>query len=144
SKPIDPAELKEAIHKLASPGKTVLAIDDDPNTLEIIKRILDSIPLDIQTVQDGKHGLETITASPPGVVILDLMMPGLNGIQVLNELKKKAETKDIPVIVVTAKELNSKEREQIIHNTAALLQKGMFKPEELSILRESIIKKNKK
>jgi len=144
SKPIDPAELKEAIHKLASPGKTVLAIDDDPNTLEIIKRILDSIPLDIQTVQDGKHGLETITASPPGVVILDLMMPGLNGIQVLNELKKKAETKDIPVIVVTAKELNSKEREQIIHNTAALLQKGMFKPEELSILIESIIKKNKK
>lgn len=143
AKPINPAELKDAIHKYAIPGKTVLAIDDDPNALEIIKRILDSIPLEIQTVHDGKFGLDAINADPPGVIILDLMMSGMNGIDVLNELKRNDETKNIPVIVVTAKELNSEERNIIINNASALLQKGMFRPEELNNIIESIIKKNK-
>ncbi|HGJ66350.1 TPA: response regulator, partial [bacterium] len=143
SKPINPKELKDTIHKYAIPGKTVLAIDDDPNALEIIKRILDSISLEIKMVQDGKFGLDAINADPPGVIILDLLMPGMNGIDVLNELKKKDETKDIPIIVVTAKELNKEEHNLIINNTSALLQKGMFRPEDLSNLIESIIKKNK-
>ncbi len=143
SKPIDPKELSDTIHKYAVPGTTVLAIDDDPNSLEIIKRILDSIPIEIHSIDDSKQGLKEIKRNPPGVVILDLMMPGISGLDVLNELKSSPKTRDIPVIIVTAKDLTREEREIVINNTAALLQKGMFSPEELSALIENIIKKSK-
>lgn len=82
--------------------KSVLIIDDDLTLREMYDTYLKASGFTVVSAQDGAEGLTKAKESKPSIILLDLMMPKMNGIEVLKRLKADAELKDIPVIVFTA------------------------------------------
>ena len=81
----------------------ILCIEDHPEMIDLMKLILERRGFEVEGAAGGKEGLEAARHSPPDLVLLDLMMPGLDGWEVLRVLKASDDLKEIPVIVVTAK-----------------------------------------
>jgi len=80
---------------------TVLVVDDDPAALDLIARTLQKAGVRVVTAGDGREALRLARSLHPAAITLDVMMPGMDGWQVLRELKAKGDTRDIPVIMVT-------------------------------------------
>jgi CheY-like chemotaxis protein len=106
-------------------------VDDDQNALEIIRRMLGGMAYHVTSASDGAGGLDLARGQVPDVIVLDLMMPGMSGFEVLEQLRNDERTAGIPVIVVTAKDLSKEEQTQLEKEAAWLLQKGQFSNEEL-------------
>lgn len=81
----------------------VLVVEDDPSVRGLLHTLLSAEGYEVATASDGLAGLVKATASKPALVLLDLMMPDLGGVRVLEELHDDPELADIPVIVVTGK-----------------------------------------
>ena len=81
----------------------VLCIDDDPVPLTLIKGVLQSDGHSVSTAKNGKEGLRNVRYLRPDVIVCDLLMPEMDGYEFLDELKKVAITKDIPVILLTSR-----------------------------------------
>jgi DNA-binding response OmpR family regulator len=81
----------------------VLVVEDDPSVRGLLHTLLSAEGYEVSTASDGLAGLVKATASKPALVLLDLMMPDLGGVRVLEELRDDPELADIPVIVVTGK-----------------------------------------
>jgi DNA-binding response OmpR family regulator len=81
----------------------VLVVEDDPSVRGLLQTLLVSEGYDVSTASDGLAGLVKANASHPQLILLDLMMPDLGGVRVLEELRGDPELADIPVIVVTGK-----------------------------------------
>ena len=88
---------------MATGKRTVVCIDDDPEVIRLIDFMLRPIKLDFIGAIDGHQGLETIRNAKPDLVLLDLMLPDIDGWQVFQQMRADDELKDIPVIVVTAR-----------------------------------------
>jgi len=86
--------------------KRILCIEDDPEMIELIQLILERRGFIVEGAGGGKAGLEAIRAAPPDLVLLDLMMPDLDGWDVYQQMKADGATRHIPVIVVTASAQN--------------------------------------
>jgi DNA-binding response OmpR family regulator len=82
---------------------SVLVVEDDPSVRGLLHTLLSAEGYEVATASDGLAGLVKVTASRPALVLLDLMMPDLGGVRVLEELRDDPELADIPVIVVTGK-----------------------------------------
>ena len=83
--------------------RTVVCIDDDIDMVTLIRLILRHVELEFIGAMDGHHGLEAIRNSKPDLVLLDLMLPDIDGWEICSRMKADRELKDIPVVVVTAK-----------------------------------------
>jgi two-component system cell cycle response regulator len=83
-------------------GKTILIVDDEVMNRKLIEAILDAENSEIITAEDGVQALACAAETPPDLILLDMMMPGMNGLEVLRRLKSDATTAEIPVIMVTA------------------------------------------
>lgn len=79
-----------------------MAVDDDPEALEILVSSLEGAGFEVSTATSGEEALQTVASAAPDLILLDLMMPGMNGHDLLRELKAKKETSDTPVVVITA------------------------------------------
>lgn len=109
----------------------VVIVDDTTEARLLIRRILQSQgDFTLFEATNGKEALRTIRREKPDLIILDLMMPELDGFGVLDELKADSETANIPVIVSTAKELTGEEKEKLKGQIQSLLQKGDFMSDE--------------
>lgn len=109
----------------------VVIVDDSPESRRLIRRILQSQgDFQISEAEDGRAGLELIQSELPDLVILDLMMPEVDGFAVLDAMKAKPETAQIPVIVASAKELTPEEKTRLAGQIQALMQKGDFLNDE--------------
>jgi len=109
----------------------IAIIDDTAEARRLIRRILQSQgDFAIFEAQNGKEGLDLIRRELPDLVILDLMMPEMDGFAVMDALKADHETARIPVIVATAKELTPHEKERLGSQIQALMQKGDFLNDE--------------
>jgi two-component system response regulator VicR len=86
--------------------KTIICIEDEPAMIELVKLILTSRGYKVMAAMGGQEGLEMIQKAKPDVVLLDLMMPDMNGWDVYQQMKADEYMKTIPVIVVTAKAQN--------------------------------------
>ncbi len=82
--------------------KYILVVDDDPDLVETVAMMLESKGCEVGQAYDGVEGEESIKARRPDLVILDIMMPRKDGYVLCNELKENEETRDIPVILLTA------------------------------------------
>lgn len=82
----------------------VLVIDDDPSACELYRAVLEQtdVPLEVQCAQDGYTGLMKIGAWQPDILVLDILMPGINGLEVLRRIRENSEGENMAVIVVTA------------------------------------------
>lgn len=86
--------------------KRILCIEDHPEMIELVKLILGRRGYQVEGALGGKEGLEAIAASPPDLVLLDLMMPDLDGWEVFRQIRVNEAMKTVPVIVITAKSQN--------------------------------------
>jgi DNA-binding response OmpR family regulator len=80
----------------------ILIIDDDPNSLDIVSRYLEELHFTILIAEDGESGLKRADYARPDLILLDIMMPGIDGYETCRRLKEMESTRDIPVIFMTA------------------------------------------
>jgi threonine synthase len=119
----------------------VAVVDDSADVRRLMRRILQSQGnYSILEAADGREGLELIKREHPDLVVLDLMMPGIDGFAVLDQLRANPETAAIPVIVSTAKELTTQEKNLLKGQIQSLLQKGDFLNDEFLEEVRSLIK----
>lgn len=132
-KPVTEQDLLDALIRVEHPGATghVLVVDDNADDRKLLRRILEDAGYKVQEAPGGAEAISFIHTDPPNLVVLDLMMPDVDGFAVLENLKMNQVTRDIPVVVVTAKELGKSERERLQKRVEALLQKGLFDQNQL-------------
>lgn len=79
----------------------ILVVDDNPENLDVLLDVLDSSHFDVRVAKDGKTALDIVAANPPDLILLDVMMPEMNGFEVCSRLKADKQTRDIPVVFLT-------------------------------------------
>lgn len=137
TKPIDRARLVELLHKytLAGPASgSILVVEDHDDTRQMVRRALEKEGWKVAEASDGRVGLAKLKESQPDLILLDLMMPGMDGFQFMTEMRKNIAWQRIPVIVVTAKSLTAADRQHLNGYVERILQKGAYNREAL--LRE--------
>lgn len=124
--------LLSALRRLDHRVQSIAILEDEPDARVLLRRILQYFrKYNIYEAPDGVSGINLIRTKKPDLVLLDLMMPGLDGFAVLDILKADPELHEIPVIVITAKDLTSKDYKRLSGRVESLLQKGEFMEEEL-------------
>ncbi len=83
--------------------RKILAVDDEKNIAKLVQTVLERAGFQVVTAYDGKEALQKIASEHPDLVILDVMMPYMDGFEVLQTMRRNAGTRDIPVIMLTAK-----------------------------------------
>jgi two-component system alkaline phosphatase synthesis response regulator PhoP len=82
----------------------VLVVDDDPQVYKIVSRLLDTEKYEVESASDGLEALKKIRESRPELLILDLMMPGMSGLEVCEKIKGSPSTQDIMILILSAKD----------------------------------------
>jgi signal transduction histidine kinase/CheY-like chemotaxis protein len=133
TKPIDPDALLGSLGRFhAGDGEIpVMIVDDDPMTREMLRRILSKRGWSVTEAADGSDALSVLGRTRPAVVLLDLMMPGMDGFEVLDAMRREATWRDIPVVVITAKDLTAEEVTWLNQRAERVFQKGAYKRSEL-------------
>jgi threonine synthase len=117
--------LQAALENLDEKTTTVLLIDDNPDDALLIRRLLEGKKAyRVLHAKDGWEGLAMARQSIPDLIITDLTMPGIDGFGLVEELKLDPRTRDIPVVVVSAKDITTEERKRLNGHIEALYQKG--------------------
>jgi threonine synthase len=107
-------------------------VDDNPDVRRLIRRILQSQGnYSLFEATNGREAVELAKKEQPNLMILDLMMPEMDGFAVMDALKADVTTADIPIVVVTAKELTPSEKERLRGHVQTLMQKGDFLSDDL-------------
>jgi len=128
-KPVDKTALLASVERClnnrvkAGDFQSILVVEDDAATREFIVEFLSKQGFEVTAAADGAAAREKVSASPPQMVILDLILPKVNGFRLIAEWRRDFRTADLPVFVLTSKDLTVAEREYIRANTGALFQK---------------------
>jgi signal transduction histidine kinase/DNA-binding response OmpR family regulator len=135
TKPVDRAALKSMLRRYV-PCDTqapVLLVEDDPASREATNRVITRLGLNIEECENGREALDWLERNPPpALILLDLMMPVMDGFEFLKELQKRPELQNIPVVVLTAKQLSADEIEALTGSTERILAKAATSNVELS------------
>jgi CheY-like chemotaxis protein/anti-sigma regulatory factor (Ser/Thr protein kinase) len=127
-KPVARRELLEALARvtpLPAYGK-VLAIDDDPMALELVRAVLEPVGYAVLTARGGEEGIALAQVELPDVVLLDLVMPGVDGFAVVERLKDDPITEAIPIVILTSKTLSSEDEKLLRGRIVHLARKAEF------------------
>ena len=141
TKPIDWQRLAAVLHKYRKPADTqsVLVVEDDERTREMLRRAMQKEGWQIREAANDRLGLEHLSHGAPGLILLDLMMPEMDGFEVLSRIKKDPALSDIPVFVVTAKDLTDAEIQLLKREARALVRKnGSWKVDLLAQVRKVV------
>jgi CheY-like chemotaxis protein len=133
TKPIDREQLRRVLAKYRHGGEhgSVLVVEDDPAASELLRRTLEGEGWKVTVTRNGREALEQMDREEPALILLDLMMPEMDGFEFLSEIRSLPRASTVPVIVVTAKELTSAERAQLNGQVTTVLQKGNHSRDEL-------------
>lgn len=123
-KPFDPRQLAALLQ--TQPAREVLVVDDEAMILRLMRTILEKSGYRVRGVSNGQAALHSLEASLPDLMILDLMMPGIDGFEVLERVRAASTTAALPVLVMTAKHLDRAERERLHTYGAFLLTKSDY------------------
>ncbi|MFL5403963.1 MAG: response regulator [Gemmatimonadales bacterium] len=128
-KPANPADFIASVRKAiggagSGAAATVLVVDDEPPTVELLTDMLRTQGLRVLAAHDGRKGIALARAERPDLIVLDLIMPGLTGFDVVQELRQSPETREIPILIFTVKDLSPDERERLKGSVQAVVTKG--------------------
>jgi signal transduction histidine kinase/DNA-binding response OmpR family regulator len=104
----------------------VLAIDDDPMALELIEAVLGPAGYQVLKATDGQRGLATAKMEHPGLVIVDLLMPEMDGFAVVEQLRADTTTANIPIVILTSRSMDQADRDRLNGHISHLAGKGAF------------------
>ena len=131
-KPISRQELYESLVELglfpSRQGQTlkVLVVDDDPKAVELIAVRILGLASTVLRAYGGREAIEVARRELPDLIVLDLMMPEVNGFDVVEALKERPDTARIPILVVTAKEITAEDRAKLNGYVTAIMEKAEF------------------
>lgn len=141
TKPVDRERLTAVIRKFRQPSVPgqVLIVEDTRDAREMLVRTLQRQGWTTATAEDGLEALDAVAAQKPDLILLDLLMPRMDGFEFVAELRKNQDWRSIPIIVITAKTLTSQDRLLLQGHVEKVLQKGDFTREGLlAELREIV------
>jgi len=124
-KPIDPDLLMTELRRMTSTFGTrrILIVDDNEVSRYVLRELLSQPWLQISEASNGTQALDYLREGRPDAVILDLLMPDMSGFEILRELRSRAETENLPVLIYTSKPLSEQERLQLETLRAAIVRK---------------------
>jgi len=150
TKPVERNTVLNALGRLMSPRcigmdctPNVLLVDDDPIHIMAMKAVLADSGYKVTVAPGGKEAIEVLKEATPCAVILDIMMPEVDGFMVLEELKKRKETRDIPVIILTAKDITDDDKKRLNGSIQDIIGKGNFAHEEVLRDLKNIMERRK-
>ena len=130
TKPVDREMLVHVLRRFVPEGAgKILIVEDDPDTRVVLRRTLEREGFAVVEAGDGREGLQAVRESSPNLVLLDLMMPVMDGFEFLKTLRHDLGERALPVIVLTAKELSAAERQLLNGKVEQVLQKSADDPE---------------
>jgi len=133
-KPIDRERLVTTVlkYRRSAGAFVVLTVEDDANCRDLVRRALSKEECcTVREAENGRRGLEAMEKGRPDVILLDLMMPEMDGFQFLDEVQKHDAWRDIPVIVLTAKDISEEDCKRLNGHVERILQKGARGQSEL-------------
>jgi DNA-binding response OmpR family regulator len=141
-KPIDFHRLHHVLAKYRKPAgqQTVLVIEDDASMRDMLRRSLEKYGWQVAEAQNGNVGLTQLAATSPALILLDLMMPEMDGFEFMDALRRRGDAKRIPVIVITAKDLTEEDRRRLNGGVERIIQKGATTPAEVLVLIRSTMR----
>jgi len=128
-KPVGKEQLLAAVHRaVAMPERkhTVVAIDDDPLAIELVRASLEPKGWTVLGAAAGQEGLALIRERQPSVVLLDLLMPGMDGFEVVEALRADPDTKSVPVVILTSKSMTQQDKERLQGRITYVARKAQF------------------
>jgi len=133
TKPVDRSRLSNVLKKYRHEPSAgpVLVVDDDIPQRGLLRRMLEKDNFKVIEAENGKVGLLRLAAHRPELILLDLMMPEMDGFEFVNELRHHPEWRDIPVIILTAKLITAEDRQRLSGSVEKILQKGSYSREAL-------------
>jgi DNA-binding response OmpR family regulator len=136
-KPIKKEELLRVVNRysltMKPEGKPVniLVIDDEPKTVELMAAVLEAKGYNVHKAYGGQEGIDLAIKQEHDLIILDLMMPAVDGFDVVEELKKHTWSKDVPIIISTAKDLTEEDFLRLKGKVESIARKGKFSKDDL-------------
>jgi len=130
TKPIDRERLTAILGKYRR-DQPVLVVDDDPEVRTLLRRMLEPAGFSVVEAENGRAALERLREVKPTVVLLDLMMPEMDGFAFVSEFRRHEAWRAIPIVVVTAKDLTREDRERLNGYVQKILMKGAHGRDEL-------------
>ncbi|MEW6210227.1 MAG: response regulator [Acidobacteriota bacterium] len=132
SKPIERAVLIELLDQKMHPQTgRVLVVDDDEDSLDLASAMIEDLGYQIVTARNGREALDQISRERPDAIVLDLMLPEMDGFELVHRLSLNVEWRSIPVVLLTARSLSHEERRALDIGTVRFIQKGNFNRNEL-------------
>jgi PAS domain S-box-containing protein len=140
TKPIDRKRLAAALQKyrIAGASAQVLIVDDDDATRQVMRRALVKQDWTVAEAPNGRVALELVALHSPELILLDLIMPEMDGFEFLTELRKNPAWASIPVVVLTSMDLSPEERLQLTGKVQKILQKGASRDTLLREVRRAV------
>ena len=134
TKPFDRNRLRSALqaHRSGAPGARVLVVEDDDATRAILRDMLEREGCEVEVAQNGVDALECVAKAKPDIILLDLMMPKMDGFEFLAALRAIPDSSEVPIVVLTAKDLSDSERERLSGEVKTVLRKSMHSRDELA------------
>jgi signal transduction histidine kinase/CheY-like chemotaxis protein len=124
-KPVDRSKLVETLTNICGPraGRALL-VDDDEVVRRSVRQALEPIGWNVTEAENGQVAVDSLTAGRPDVIILDLMMPKMDGFEFMDELRGRPDWREIPVVVITAKDLTEEDRDRLNGGVERIIQKS--------------------
>ncbi len=134
-KPVEKSVLLASLDNLKKAlkveGLKVLLVDDEPNVVEMLSAMIEPHGYGVIRAYGGQEGIDKALSEHPDVLILDLMMPIVSGFDVVSALKSNPGTKDIPIIICTAKELTNDDIKMLTNDVVSIMRKGRFTADDI-------------
>jgi CheY-like chemotaxis protein len=133
SKPVDPDSLAAVLkrYSVGSAARRVLVVDDDPDLRRRLRGLLENEGLEVAEAGDGRAAVTRLDEQWPELILLDLLMPEMDGFAFLAELQRRGEGRSVPVVVLTAKDLSAADHQRLSGPIKKILQKGSLGHEQL-------------
>lgn len=141
-KPLEKEAILSALNRIpVVEGKDVLVVDDEAPAVDLLSQILQEEGYNVKGVYSGKAALRVLETKPQDIILLDLLMPEMDGFEVIQKIKANQDWRNIPIIVVTAKDLTDKEWNILNQSVDSIIQKSGLSEDRLMDEIQSLLRK---
>ena len=109
----------------------MLVVEDDPAGRDVLRRMLEKEGWSVSEAENGRVALARVAEHPPELILLDLMMPEVDGFQFVTQLLREEKWRSIPIVVITAKDVTEEDRRRLNSHVEKILQKSTYSRQEL-------------